>query len=72
MFNPITHIVILPSLSVLIIMCGMNIVCCPLENKNISTDENIHDELSHYHHGIGGMEYDPSDELEWPDVERQE
>jgi len=45
-------------------MRGMDIVCCPPENKDIGADEDIHDELCHCHRGVGGAEYDPSDELE--------
>ena len=74
LFNPITHIVTLASLSVLVIMRGMDIVCCPPENKDIGADEDTHkhDEFRHCHRGVGGTEYDPSDELEWPDAGRQE
>ena len=42
----------------------MDIIYCLPENKNIGADEDIYDELHHYYHGVGSMEYNPSDELE--------
>ena len=65
LFNPITHIVTLTSLSGLVIMHCVDIVCCPPEDEDVGADEDTHkhDELRHRHRGVDGAEYDPRDKL---------
>ena len=65
LFNPITHIVTLTSLSGLVIMQCVDIVCCPPEDEDVGADEDTHkhDELRHRHRGVDGTEYDPRDKL---------